>query len=149
MTFLFDLIYTLGYFFIMILFMGCAIALRRSNIAWIFYFIGAALQLMAILGNQREAYVLTGGIIVSWMIYFLLLMVTAINIMYVKDKNNKEDCSNYAKSDDISKSKMVGKDIDKTLDMKKECLVATSLNNRKIREDEIEIIRPNVIKKRK
>ena len=53
------LLYDLGtlffYFLTMILFLGVAIIFGRKKSAWVWYAIGALLQLMSLSGNQKIA----------------------------------------------------------------------------------------------
>jgi hypothetical protein len=72
----------------MIIFMVVAIVVAKSKIAWIFYAIGAILQLMSLAGNQKIASVNGTDITLDWIVYFFLLIVVAI-IMIARYNSKK------------------------------------------------------------
>lgn len=81
MLFLYDLMSYIGYFLIMIIFMIIAIVTAKGKGAWIWYAIGAVLQLLSLFGNQKAAAANGTDATMHWIIYFVLLAVTAILIV--------------------------------------------------------------------
>ncbi len=73
MVFLYDLIYSISYFLFMIIFMVVAVLTAKRKGTWIWYSIGAILQLLALLGGSDAG--------LYWIIYFGLLIVTAMLIV--------------------------------------------------------------------
>lgn len=86
MVLFYDLIGLIAYFAIMICFMIIAISTAKSNGSWIAYAIGAIFQFPSLLGNQKHAAISGVNITVYWIIYFALLIVTAI----LMDKRRKK-----------------------------------------------------------
>ena len=85
----------LGYFSLMIIFMTVAILTAKSRTAWIWYAIGAGIQLFALLGNQKVANINGTDTTLYWVIYLGLLLTTAriIDVRYKKSiaiKNTQE-----------------------------------------------------------
>ena len=81
MFFIYELFYYLGYFWFMLLFMIVAIIVARTKGAWAFYAIGAVIQLMSLYGKQKTADLLGIDMTTPWIIYFLILLVTALVIV--------------------------------------------------------------------
>ena len=81
MLFLYDLMSCIGYFLIMIIFMIIAIVTAKSKGAWIWYAIGVVLQLLSLSGNQKTAVMNGTDTTMHWVIYFALLIITAILIV--------------------------------------------------------------------
>ena len=87
MAFLYDLFSYIGYFFIMIAFMVCAIITAKYKFSWAIYAAGAAIQLVALIGNQTNASLYGNSMVLYWIIYFALLIVSAVTIV---DQQQKE-----------------------------------------------------------
>ena len=81
MLFLYDLMSCIGYFSIMIIFMIIAILTAKGKRAWIWYAIGAILQLLSLLGHQKAAAMNGTDTTMHWIVYFALLIITAILIV--------------------------------------------------------------------
>ena len=77
---LFEITTYIGYFLFMIIFMSIAIATAKSKAAWIWYVIGAGIQLLALLGNQKTANVNGTETSGDWIFYVVLLFITAVII---------------------------------------------------------------------
>ena len=92
MLFLYDLMSFIGYFLIMIIFMIIAIVTAKFKGAWIWYAIGAILQLLSLSGNQKVAAMNGTDTTMHWIVYFALLIITAILI--VKRYNKARTSSN-------------------------------------------------------
>lgn len=75
MAFLYDLASYFGYFFVMIIFMVIAFITAKHKFSWVFYAIGAGLQLMSLIGNQKTASFYGISMTTHWLIYFFLLGV--------------------------------------------------------------------------
>ena len=97
MLFLYDLMSCIGYFLIMIIFMIVAIVTAKGKGAWIWYAIGAILQLLSLSGNQKVAAVNGTDTTMHWVVYFALLIITAVIVVkrYNKastssDKDNEQ-----------------------------------------------------------
>ncbi|MBQ7125231.1 MAG: hypothetical protein IJO00_02595 [Clostridia bacterium] len=97
MLFLYDLMSCIGYFLIMIIFMVIAIVTAKGKGAWIWYAIGAILQLLSLSGNQKVAAVNGTDTTMHWIVYFALLIITAVIVVkrYNKtsassDKDNEQ-----------------------------------------------------------
>ena len=90
MLFLYELFVYLGYFLIMTIFMIVAILTAKKKTAWIWYAIGAVVQLLSLSGNQITANINETDMTMYWIIYFCLLIATAIIIVarYNKTTNN-------------------------------------------------------------
>jgi len=67
-----------------------AIATAGSKAAWIVYAIGAILQFLSLSGNQEIANITGVNTTLDWIIYFVLLIITALLIIkrYNKFKNS-------------------------------------------------------------
>lgn len=96
MLFLYNLMSCIGYFLIMIIFMIIAIVTAKGKGAWIWYVIGAILQLFSLLGNQKMAAINGTDTTMHWVVYFALLIITAIIIVKRYNKasasaNTKEE----------------------------------------------------------
>ena len=87
MAFLYDLAYYFGYFFIMILCMVIAIITAKHKFSWGVYAVGAVVQLITLIGNQMNTYPYGRSMTASWIIYFILLAVSA---MIIVDRYEKE-----------------------------------------------------------
>ncbi len=96
MLILYDLISCIGYFLIMIIFMIIAIVTAKGKGAWIWYAIGAILQLLSLAGNQKVAAMNGTDITMHWIIYFALLIITAILIV---KRYNKVSASSNTKEE--------------------------------------------------
>ena len=81
MLFLYNLMSCIGYFLIMIVFMIIAIITAKGRGAWIWYAIGAILQLLSLSGNQKAAVMNGADATIHWIVYFALLIITAILIV--------------------------------------------------------------------
>lgn len=90
MLFLYQLFNCLGYFLIMIILMVIAIATAKSKSAWIWYVIGAILQLLALSGNQKVANIDGTDMTMYWVVYIGLLVVTAILIVRIYNKEESK-----------------------------------------------------------
>ena len=88
MLFLYDLMSCFGYFLIMIIFMVIAIVTAKGKGAWIWYAIGAILQLLSLSGNQKVATMNGTDTTMHWVVYFALLIITAILIVKRYNKAN-------------------------------------------------------------
>lgn len=88
MLFLYQLMNCLGYFLIMIIFMVVAIVTAKSKAAWIWYAAGAVLQLVALIGNQIAANINGIDTTLRWIVYFGLLILTAILVVKRYNKAN-------------------------------------------------------------
>lgn len=92
----------IGYFLIMIIFLSIGIISGKSKGAWIWYSIGAVLQLLSLIGNQATANMYGKDTSLYWVIYILLLIIAAgiINSRYnnssdksdISDEGEKFDC---------------------------------------------------------
>lgn len=89
MLLLYDLLSFLSYFLIMIIFMVIAIATAKKPYAWIWYVVGAIIQLMSLLGNQKFADVNGTNTSLHWGVYGVLLIITAIAIV-MRNKKLRE-----------------------------------------------------------
>lgn len=87
-----------GFFLIMIVFMIVAIINAKKKTAWIWYALGSTLQLLSLLGNQKSANYYGDNTTVEWIIYFGLLIVSAILIV---NKYNKALLHQNASSNSI------------------------------------------------
>ena len=85
MLFLYDLLHYIGYFLIMIIFMVIAIITAKGKTAWIWYGIGAAFQFLGQAGNHKVASLYAKDTTLDWIIYVVILVVSAILI----DKRHK------------------------------------------------------------
>lgn len=115
MLFLYDLLSCIGYFLIMTIFMVVAIVTAKSKTAWIWYGIGAVLQLISLIGNQLAA---VSGIDMKlyWIVYFCLLMVTAAFIVDRYSSRRSKDLTKKDKDTAIElrhKCDMCARDCDK------------------------------------
>ena len=89
MLLLYQLASCLGYFLVMLIFMGIAIALAKSKASWVLYIIGAVIQFISLLGNQKTATISGTNMTLYWLVYFGLLVVPAIIIRKRYEKANK------------------------------------------------------------
>lgn len=78
---MYGLFYYLGYFWFMLLFMIVAVMVAKTKGAWVVYAIGAVIQLMSLYGNQKTADLFGIDMTTPWVIYFLILLVTALVIV--------------------------------------------------------------------
>ena len=76
-TFLYELSTYIGYFLFMTIFMVVAIFTAKSKTAWIWYAIGAGVQLLGLLGNQTTANENGTDITGYWIVYIGLLLISA------------------------------------------------------------------------
>lgn len=88
MLIIFNLLYYITYFFVLLLFMSIAIATAKRKSAWIWYAIGAVLQFLPLLGNQQIANRKGTNTTIDWVIYFTLLIIAAVLIIKRFDKAN-------------------------------------------------------------
>lgn len=88
MLFLYQLMNYLGYFLIMIIFMVIAIMSAKSKAAWVWYVIGAVVQLLSLAGNQKVANVNGTNTTLHWIVYFGLLIISAILVVKRYNKAN-------------------------------------------------------------
>ncbi len=99
MLFWLRVVYYFAYFFIMILFMLTAVIGAKSKLAWILYAIGAVLQWLSLNGNQKVANMNGTDMTIDWLVYFGLLLVTAILMIirykksYALNEKDKEEKS--------------------------------------------------------
>ena len=93
-----ELAYYFGYFLFMIIFMLVAISKAKSKRAWIWYAIGAFVQLIPMYGNQVEANMNGVDETLDWIVYFGLLIITAI---VVNARYKKTIASNNEKQDEL------------------------------------------------
>lgn len=83
MLFLYDLGIYFGYFMIMIIFMVIAILMARTTKhCWGIYAIGAGLQLLSMIGNQKTANFYGTSMAAYWAMYFVLLIIFAVVIAF-------------------------------------------------------------------
>ena len=75
------MLYYIGYFLIMIICDVVAIVFAKSKISWIIYVIGAMIQLMSLVGNEKAASMSGVDTTLDWIVYFFLLIVAAIIII--------------------------------------------------------------------
>ena len=75
MAFLYDLATYFGYFLIMNIFMLIAALTAKHKSSWVFYAIGAGLQFMSMMGNQKTANFYGTSMTTYWFIYVILLCV--------------------------------------------------------------------------
>lgn len=90
MLFFYELMNCIGYFLFMLIFMGVSIATARKKSAWIWYVIGAALQLVSLSGNQKAAIMNGTNMTLEWSVYFGILIVVAIIIVLRKKQKSDE-----------------------------------------------------------
>ena len=88
MLFLYDLMSCIGYFLFMIICMIIAIVTAKGKGAWIWYAIGAILQLISLSGNQKAAAMNGTDTTMHWIFYFALLIITAPLIVKRHNKAN-------------------------------------------------------------
>lgn len=98
---LYEIVSYIGYFLVMIIFMVIAIARAKRKRAWIWYGIGAVLQLMALLGNQKFPDANGNDTIVDWMVFIGLLIVSAL-LMKKRYNKAQEDAYVYENTTDES-----------------------------------------------
>jgi predicted secreted protein len=102
MAFLYGLFSYIGYFFIMIACMVGAIITAKYKFSWAIYSAGAVLQLVALIGNQMNANIYGDSMVLYWIIYFALLIVSAVTIVdrhekeIRKPKRSKETSESYS-----------------------------------------------------
>lgn len=96
MLFLYYLMNCIGYFLIMLIFMIIAIVTAKGKSAWVWYAIGAILQLLSLSGNQKVATMNGTDTTIHWIVYFALLIVTAILIV---KRYNKASASSDTKEE--------------------------------------------------
>ena len=80
----------IGYFGVMIIFMSAAIATAKSKFGWIWYFVGAGIQLISMMGNQKAANANGGNITVYWIVYAVILVVAAAIILLRYNRHNRK-----------------------------------------------------------
>lgn len=73
MGFIYLLMSYLGYFLVLIIFLAIAVGCAKQKAAWPLYFIGAGIQLLALIGNSRSGAMMGP----YWFIYGLLLALAA------------------------------------------------------------------------
>lgn len=78
MIILYDFGVLLGFFMIMILFSIVAIVRGKNEGAWVWYIIGATIQLISLLGIQKTAHIYGTNTTGYWIVFFFLLITTAI-----------------------------------------------------------------------
>ena len=70
-----------GLFLVMIVFVVVAIINAKKKTAWIWYTIGGVLQLLSLLGRQKNAIYTGENLTIDWVIYFVLLIGAAILVI--------------------------------------------------------------------
>ena len=75
-----------------------AIVTAKGKGAWIWYAVGAIFQLVPLLGNQKAAAMNGTDTTMHWIVYFALLIITAILI--VKRYNKASASSASSNTDD-------------------------------------------------
>lgn len=81
MRLLYDIASYFGYFLIMMLFMGLAIGLAKRRSAWVWYIVGACLQLLSLSGQQKVASINGTDMTLEWLIFICILIIAAIIII--------------------------------------------------------------------
>ena len=78
-----------GFFLFQIVFSLIAIAVAKNGKPWLWYGIGAGVQLFALIAQQRYAsyWGMGSAMTTHWIIYFLLLIVAALIIFSRKNQN--------------------------------------------------------------
>ena len=92
----------------MIVFSIISIVNAKKRSAWIYYVIGAVLQLLGLLGNQKTADFYGYNISIDWLIYFGLLIVFAVIVTKRKgtiqpdNYNAKIKCTAVKPTEDVA-----------------------------------------------
>ncbi len=146
MRILYNLVSLSSDFFVMIIFLIIAIIFGKSKWAWAWYIIGAVVQLLAVLGSQKVANMRGVDNSLLWLVYYLLLLAAA-GVIIVRYINANIDDASEAETESVYESKMDDNDGYKTLNIDNRYSAVTHSNNRNIKEEDIEIIRPKVVKK--
>ena len=77
-----DIFALLGYFAIMIGFMIAAICTaKKGSLPWVFFFVGAGIQLLCLLGDHKTGRMSLPGSCPYWTVYFILLGIPGIIIV--------------------------------------------------------------------
>ena len=73
----------MGYFLIMIVFVVVAIIRAKNGNPWIWYGIGVGLQLLSILGLQRQysSYGMSSSLSGTWIVFFVIAIVGLVIII--------------------------------------------------------------------
>ena len=85
-AFMYNIFYYIGYFIIMLIGAGLAIALAKTKAAWIILGIGSAVQFFALMYSEDLA---------AWGIFVILLGGSIALILYRKSQMPKQDPQGY------------------------------------------------------
>lgn len=96
MVILYDIGFFLGYFALMLLFMFIAIVVAKTKASWIIFAVGAAIQLFSMAGNEKNG----SGTPLYWILYFLILIVSFLIIVNIKNKQIDEKIKACKKDSD-------------------------------------------------
>ena len=77
----------MGYFLFMLLFMLVAHIRAKKGNPWIWYFIGATIQLVSLIGLSRNPFYSTGKL---WIIYIVILIMVAVSIGNIVSKREQQ-----------------------------------------------------------
>ena len=77
----------MGYFLFMLLFMLVALIRAKKGNPWIWYFIGATIQLVSLIGLSRNPFYSTGKL---WIIYIVILIMVAVSIGIIVSKREQQ-----------------------------------------------------------
>ena len=78
---MYEVMVYVGYFFIMFIFMVLAVIFANKIAGWILYLVGGLLQLLPMIGSQKQATLNQSNITTEWVIYIGLLLVTLLIIV--------------------------------------------------------------------
>lgn len=79
MLILADILFYIGYFFVMIFCMIVAIVTAKESRAGVWYVGGALIQLAALLGNECKVYGIDRPM--DWIVYFSLLFIAGVIVV--------------------------------------------------------------------
>ena len=86
-----DIFALLGYFAIMIGLMIAAICTAKQGaLPWVFYFVGAGIQLLSLLGEHRTGRMSLPGSWPYWAIYFVCLGIPGIIIILRSSRSDPQ-----------------------------------------------------------
>ncbi|MBR1741626.1 MAG: hypothetical protein IJ733_07095 [Lachnospiraceae bacterium] len=87
----------MGYFLVMIIFCVIAVMRAKNGKPWIWFAIGAVLQLLSLLGLQKRysAFGLEDALSTQWITYLIILAVSALLICVRKKAEEKEEDTGY------------------------------------------------------
>lgn len=79
------------YFFVLIMFLIAACFCAKKRTCWLYYMIGAIIQFLVLQGNEKTIELSNSSktMHVEWVIYFALLVISAVVILIIKRKNEK------------------------------------------------------------